>query len=105
MTDWNHDGKDDYWDDVYYMENIDRSYRDDEIKDGNDDDDDDILTTDEHYPRNKRYSSNTPVRSSRGMPPILKLIIMITIVSIIGAFNELLAVIILFIWAYIELLG
>ena len=28
MRDWNNDGKEDVWDDIYYMENIDRYYND-----------------------------------------------------------------------------
>ena len=111
MRDWNHDGNEDYWDDIYYMENIESYYHNDEAK-INDEDDDDIdelvdglLTGANYSSGGQRYSSYTPTQTSTGVPFIVRLIIAITIISIVGAFSELLGFVLLIIWAYIEIVG
>ena len=112
MFDWDHDGDEDYWDDVYYHENIEREYYD--TNDDVDlDDDIDIEGYSGGYSSNVGHSSassnstnnyryTTPVRQSTGVPFIVRLIIVAVIASIIGAFNELLGTIVVIIWGIIE---
>ena len=87
MSDWDHDG-DDYWDDEFYFENIEKSSHEDENED----------TGSSPY----KYK---PSRRSGGVPFIVRLLIVAVIASIIGAFNEILGTIVILAWGYIEFFG
>ena len=110
MRDWNHDGNEDYWDDIYYMENIESYYHNDEANINDEDDDidelvDDLQTSANYSSCGQRYNSYTPTQTSTGVPFIVRLIIAGIIISIVGAFSELLGFVLLIIWAYIEIVG
>ena len=98
MHDWNRDGKEDYWDDIYFLETFERNNG---IADDEEDDDYDEYTgirSNRTY--NQSYSSNR--YKSTGVPFIVRLIIVSVVASIIGAFNEILGAIVVIIWGYIE---
>ncbi|MBR6403740.1 MAG: hypothetical protein IKS48_10195 [Eubacterium sp.] len=81
MQDWNHDGDQDYWDDIYFQENIERDDQTD------------------------KYS--LPIGSkkhrSTGFPFLVRMIVVSLVVGIIGIFNELVGVIILILWVIYEI--
>ena len=100
MRDWNHDGNEDYWDDVFYFEQVERDYQFDL-----DSDEDDELGGG-YSSSTSSYNSNTyrstPAYQSTGVPFFLRLIIAITVISIIAAFSELLGFVGIIIWLIIE---
>ena len=81
MRDWNHDGNEDYWDDVFYFEQVERDY---------------------HSLDEPDTFDPTPAYQSTGVPFFLRLIIAITVISIIAAFSELLGFVGIIIWLIIE---
>ena len=116
MRDWDHDGDQDYWDDVYYLENVDPYYNKSSDSFDLDDDDDD----DDYYSSSSGSSrSHTPTRSTysrtrssykkniyapSGLSILWKVIIFIIVITVLAIINELLAVIALIIFGYYELL-
>ena len=73
MHDWNHDGNDDYLDDLFYFENYDRSFL------GEDDDEDDL------YAGRSTHNTNSYNKSSsNGKWSIFEFIGFMVILAIIG---------------------
>ena len=52
--------------------------------------------------RKTNYRSTTPVRQSTGVPFVVRMIIACVVISVVGAFSELLGFIGLAIWLMIE---
>ena len=116
MYDLNHDGNEDYWDDVFFLEHMEREDHslddtDDFDLDDEDDEDDEYVggytpTSSSRSSSTSSYNSNnrttTPVRRSAGVPFILRMIIACVVISVIGAFSELLGFVALIIWVIIE---
>ena len=97
MRDWNHDGDEDYWDDVYYLENIEREE--------NEDDDDENYDDYSGRPSNSIYNrpSGQKRYRSTGVPFLIRMIIALLVISIVGAFNELIGLILLIAWFIYEI--
>ncbi len=86
MRDWDHDGDQDYWDDVYYLENVDPYYNNDNPiydNDINDDfdefdefderdelDDDDYYSSPTIYPRSTGSTTTAPSAQVSTKPAI-----------------------------------
>ena len=141
MRDSDHDGDQDYWDDVYYLENVDPYYNNDNPiydNDINDDfdefdefderdelDDDDYYSSPTIYPRSTGSTTIAPSSQVSAKPTISTynstsssyrrpttvrtsspwgFVIMMIAILVIGAINELLGLIILFIWGYYKLM-
>ena len=103
MYDLNHDGNEDYWDDVFYLEEVERESHSLDNPDSYDLDGEVTGRSSSTSTRKTNYRSTTPVRQSTGVPFVVRMIIACIVISVVGAFSELLGFIVLAIWIMIEI--